>query len=117
MDAVKYLTEKHRMCKSYIHRNSSYSSCEGCPLSFDENGYSEPCGDFQYHHAQKAIDIVEEWSKTHPKKTYLSVFKEMFPNAQLCLDGTPNACVKYLWGGKCPDLTCKDCWNRPLDEN
>ena len=80
MDALEFLRERKRMCKSYPR-------CDGCPLR-------EPnCNLTTDEDYTRAIITVEQWSKEHPRKTRQSVFLEHWPNCML--DG---ACII----GLCP---------------
>lgn len=73
MDALEFLRERKRMCKSF----GDY--CDGCPL----NG--KPCtisAGLDDGDCKRIIAIVEQWSKEHPRKTRQSVFLEQWPNAK-----------------------------------
>ena len=79
MDAVKFIEERNRMCKSFGDR------CTGCPASNacnDKLCYcvvaQEPTLD-----ATAQIAIVEEWSAAHPRKTRQSEFLTHWPEAGL----------------------------------
>lgn len=118
MDAVKFLEELKRMCKSC-------SDCRSCPIKdpvvcmfCDAIDTKIDCNDFS-----KSVAIVETWSDEHPVKTRLVDFLEKFPNASLSSEGLP------LWlprpFGYCGRKTCYDCeqpcdaegcWNLPLEE-
>jgi len=54
MDAVKYIEEKERMCKSL-------PNCEGCPIRYT----CDPNAD----EAREAVDAVKKWSIEHPVMT------------------------------------------------
>lgn len=70
MNALEFLRERKRMCKSY-------PCCDGCPLR-------EPnCNLTTDEDYTRAIITVEQWSKEHPRKTRQSVFLEQFPNAPI----------------------------------
>nr|DAU88033.1 MAG TPA: hypothetical protein [Caudoviricetes sp.] len=83
MDAVKFIEERNRMCKSFGDR------CTGCPAS---NG---GCAVIQEStlDATDQVAMVEEWSAAHPRKTRQSVFLEQWPTAKIgksgCLDVCP----------------------------
>ena len=118
MDAVMYLKEKNRMCDSYEIKDF----CDHCPLAEGNNGTDLDCIDLQYEHPEKAVGIVEKWSKDNPRKTYKDDFLEKFPNALVTDMGQPLACVKHIgYIKKCiceaPDYPgCLDCWNTPMEE-
>lgn len=52
MDAIKYIEEKERMCKSLLN-------CEGCPIRYTCDPNAEE--------AKEVVAIVEKWSREHPK--------------------------------------------------
>ena len=102
MDALEFLKERKRMCKSYPR-------CDGCPLR-------EPnCNLTTDEDYTRAIITVEQWSKEHPRKTRQSVFLEQYPNAKIADDtGMPSVypCVieKGMKSVKyCNSLSCTDC--------
>ena len=69
---------------------------------------------------EKAIEIVQKWSDEHPVKTLLDDLKEKYPNYHACnKNGAPTFCpyrLGYEEKKNCCVLTCKECWNRPLNE-
>lgn len=75
MDAVKFIEERNRMCKSF----DKY--CYGCP-AWDGSCKLEP-GSYLKCEADKAVKIVEEWSAAHQRKTRQSVFLEQYPDARI----------------------------------
>lgn len=92
-----------RMCKSHG------ASCKGCP--FDE---IDACA--AHSLPDNADEIVDDWVKKHPVKTYAQDFFEKFPNARKNDSGIPNACVKHVYGSldmKCCN-SCGDCWNQEM---
>lgn len=115
MDAFEFCKEFGRMCKTYNY-------CDGCPLEKWEKVTSCSCSEILIPEdcLRKKINIVEKWSKEHPKKTMMQDFFEKHPNALKQEDETPRACpwilgyVKEI--GCSSDMNCTDCWNRPLVE-
>lgn len=73
MDALEFLRERKRMCKSF---NKCYDGCPAwggsCKL---EIGTALEC------EADKQVEIVKEWAAAHTRKTRQSVFLEQWPNA------------------------------------
>lgn len=63
MDAVKFIKERNRMCRSFGW------SCGGCPA--DKNTCCDP---FEWR--EELVTIVEKWSAEHPRKTRQDVFLE-----------------------------------------
>ena len=72
MDAVKFLGEFNRMCKTY-------QGCAGCRAI----GICNYMGMESDAQRQELVGIVERWSKDHPQKTRLQDFWEKYPNANL----------------------------------
>lgn len=87
MDAVEYIREAKRICKS---RSVCKSVSGKCPL-LDENGHctatADICAADIIEKAEKTVQIVEQWAKDHPVKTRQSEFLKQFPNAKLDIDG------------------------------
>lgn len=75
MDALEFLRERNRMCKSFNRCSDGCSAWGGsCKL---ETGTDLEC------EADKQVEIVKEWAAAHPRKTRQSVFLEQFPNAPI----------------------------------
>lgn len=79
MDALEFLRERKRMCKSF-------NKCsDGCPA------WAGLCkletGAVPEWEADKQVEIVNEWAAAHPRKTRQSVFLEHWPNASVDEDG------------------------------
>lgn len=121
MDAVKFLKEKKRMCIS-----SGDDSCHGCPI-YAERGILT-CTQFQNIFPGQIVEIVEKWSKEHPRKTFLQDFLEKYPKAPIEDGAFPAACPFQLGyetesekdkNGYCESTardSCRRCWNRPIEE-
>ena len=91
MDAVKFIEERNRMCKSFGDR------CTGCHAS--DACKNELCCAFDQGSALDAtaqVAIVEKWSAAHPIKTRQSVFIEQYPDAVLDGFGVLRICPIYL---------------------
>lgn len=80
MDAVKFIKEKHRMCKSN-------EKCNSCPVSGENNPHKLPCDNLMIEEPEIYVRAVEKWSREHPVKTRQSEFLKIFPNAELNTDG------------------------------
>lgn len=108
MDAVEFLKEKERMC-------INQTFCSMCPIYKAKRKMT--CLEFIEKKSEQAVKIVEEWSKSHPRKTILDDLLEKYPNAQLEIDGTPKFCpVKLGYKTKPCGGKCDICWNTPLEE-
>ena len=91
MDAVKFIEERDRMCKSFD------AGCTGCPAS--NACKNELCCAFDLGSTLDAtaqVSIVEKWSAAHPIKTRQSVFIEQYPDAVLDGFGVLRICPIYL---------------------
>lgn len=96
-----------RMC-------DSYKKCDDCPL-----GYTR-CGDSISALYDNADEIVDEWVKEHPIKTYLQDFLEKFPNAPKGEKGTPKICPHQIYpeidaNYRCCE-NCLKCWSQEMKE-
>ena len=117
MDAVKFIEERNRMCKSFGDR------CTGCPAS-DACGccaVDQAVDQASTLDAAAQIAIVEEWSDAHPRKTRQSEFLNLFPDADLST-GTVNVCPNSLYKEKraCSQYpTCLSCkrefWSQEVE--
>ena len=79
MDAVKFIEERNRMCKSFGDR------CTGCPASDDCGccAVDQAVDQASTLDATDQVAIVEKWSAAHPRKTRQSVFLEHYPETTL----------------------------------
>lgn len=125
MDAVEYIKEAKRICKS---RGVCKSVSSKCPL-LDENGHctatADICAADIIEKTENAVQIVEQWAKDNPVKTRQSEFLKRFPKADLtrlqpCMiekDKRPMWCGKYADFG--PNGCCDECryayWNEEVD--
>lgn len=112
MDAVKFLQERKRMCRTY-------GNCGNCPLE-DEN-----CGGVLNVDAESLVRAVEEWSAARSHRTRQSVFLEHYPNAKV-REGVLAICPQAVEGDSYNNTchygykTCDGCrktyWHAPIDE-
>ena len=100
MDALEFLIERRRLCKSY-------TACNECPLKGARCHLDSSMSDEEY---ERAITTVEKWSKEHPCKTLQSVFQKQWPSAALDKYGISVLCPKTLNRNfLCNDKVCSDC--------
>lgn len=116
---INFLYEFKRLCDSRDECVASAANKEQCPMFWVcRLTHSKLCA----KNIKTAIETVQKWSDEHPKKTYAQDFFEKFPKAQSKSDGTPYACRKTTYGGKCPRIECDsriecdECWNEPMEE-
>lgn len=113
MDAVIYIRDMQRMCKSHI-------SCNGCEL---KPGNGKSC--MEGMDPQKCIFVVEQWAAEHPAKTRQSVFLKQFPNAPIYTN-THNVAldpclIDTMLRGHCPtgrgcDICRREFWLAEVEE-
>ena len=107
MDALEFLRERNRMCKSF-NRCS-----DGCPA------WGGSCkletGTVLEWEADKQVEIVKEWAAAHPRKTRQSVFLEQWPEAEIDKYGCLRLCPELVSAdyrnrhGDCLNRVCIDC--------
>ena len=118
MDAVKFIKEHGRMCRTYY-------GCDGC-LARNNDGsckFSTIVGDG----ADEQIALLEEWSAAHPRKTRQDVFLEQWPDARTYGDGILCLCPKEIssWrrgqygecinGGNVCDSCRREFWGQEVE--
>ena len=91
MDAVEFLKEKNRMCKSIDRK------CSRCKIDAlkDPDDYCT-CSDIERDNPAGVVKVVEQWSKEHPRKTRQSEFLKMFPRVDKALDGVVAFCPENM---------------------
>lgn len=120
MDAIEFINETVRMCKIVIKANRS---CNYCPLH-ELNGCN--LDDLVNNgNVEKAVKIVEKWSKENPRKTRQNLFLEQYPEADIGNDGVLKACPALISSlyrvndgnciGQCPDCR-KSFWNQEIEK-
>ena len=108
MDAIKFIEERKRMCEAH-------AGCPGCPAfrGVDACIFSvKSTASFS-----EQVELVEDWSIAHPRKTRQSVFLEQYPEALLDVNGLLDVCPAPIFlshrlvGGGCrnPHKKCVDC--------
>lgn len=116
MEAIEFIKDRNRMC-DYYKDDRCWNDNEQCPA------LDCKCNDFRNAADDefKIVNVVEQWSKNHPKKTMLQDFWEKFPKVKLeasCPPGCPHV---YGYTSKndddnfCLGHTCLECWNRPVE--
>lgn len=86
--------------------------CEACVLEGKCIGIDD-CD----HSETEAILI--KWAEEHPERTRLDDFLDKHPKAKRSDDGTPTPCAESCgYIDKCNpgEMSCADCWRRPLEE-
>ena len=117
MEALEFLKERKRICHLY-------DECEKCPFDSKCLGIINKSDE----ELKKIVDITEQWSKDHPRKTRQSVFLEQYPEAEIDENGVVCLCPMYISAahrdseGECnyPEKQCRDCrrefWMKEVDE-
>lgn len=105
MDAVKFVKEYLRMC-------TKVDECEDCPV-YKTDFCTVPAKERSQESAKEIVELVEEWSAAHTRKTRQSVFLEQWPEAEISFtDGclTLDPCKFYKKMRKeCVGKLCSDC--------
>lgn len=105
MDALEFIRERNRMCRSFIGR------CDDCPAD-----KINCCDTFDWN--EEIVSIVEKWSKENQRKTRQDVFLEQWPEAVVADDGVLSLCPAALSSthrkqdGRCGSQSesCNDCY-------
>lgn len=106
MDAVKFVKEYLRMC-------TKVDECEDCPVC-KTDFCTVPAKERSQESAEEIVELVEEWSAAHPRKTRQSVFLEQYPNARVTAKGIVDICPCEVEKNMqnviyCNSLSCADC--------
>ena len=109
MDAVKFVKEYLRMC-------TKVDECEDCPVC-KTDFCTVPAKERSQESAEEIVELVEEWSAAHPRKTRQRVFLEQYPEAQIAANGVLDVCPAPIFhshrleGGGCRNVhkKCSDC--------
>lgn len=109
MDAVKFVKEYLRIC-------TKVDECEDCPV-YKTDFCTVPAKECSQESAEEIVELVEEWSAAHPRKTRQSVFLEQWPEAELDTNGAVAICPTILSSDyrsankrcKHPGTACSDC--------
>lgn len=99
MDAITFIKEKERMCKTC-------SSCFLCPACLDDRCAVGLRSGFT---PEQQINIVKVWAEKHPRKTRQSVLLEKFPNAKIDSNGILNLCPSAIYGANACDRYSDTC--------
>lgn len=108
MDALEFVRERNRMCKSF----GESDGCKSCPVFYKEGNR---CMTVLWR--EEIIPIIEKWSKENPCKTRQSEFLKQYPETTLDKCGVITICPATLssahrnnYGG-CKNINnvCVDC--------
>lgn len=105
--------------KEYLRMCNEINKCNKCPIYIKSETAS--CSIWMNDHYDEAVSIIRKWAEEHTQKTYAQDFLEKFPKAPKDDNGRLSACVESVYGVNCPKyskllMTCKDCWDRPMEE-
>lgn len=89
MDAVEFLKEIYRMHKS------DDVDCAECEINKHSDG-GLSCVNWVLSHPEKAVAIVEQWAKDHPRKTRQSELLKLFPRVSMTADGVIAFCPESM---------------------
>lgn len=109
MDALEFLSEAKRMCDQHTEPCNTCAANEFCgftpefPSEFGETAQM-----------QKMVELVEMWSKEHPRKKRQDKLLEQWPNAHV-VSGVLQICPKSVmgpngwWKDGCGGVLCALC--------
>ena len=113
------MNEKAKILRDYV-RMCNFGDCDShCDIvnAIMEMPDVGRCSELILKYPEKAVELVEKWSKEHPERTYLTDFLKKYPNAKIGKNGNPVTCpISLGYTKKCPQIDCKDCWNTPVEE-
>lgn len=99
MDAVEFLKQFNRMCKTY-----NDDGCTKCPA------YKYRCGEEFDAQEEDGVSIVEQWAKEHPVKTRQSELLKLFPETEMIDDYICICPSRFVEGYREPAQNCNmDC--------
>lgn len=117
MDALEFIRERNRMCKSF----GNGEGCMSCPF------YKEGNRCMAILWKEEMIPIVEKWSKENPRKTRQDVFLEQYPDTLIDSNGVLQFCPTSVSAahrdsnGACkdPERLCRECrkefWSQEVE--
>lgn len=82
INAVEFLKEKDRMCRTILIVGGFVGRCDECEIGKRRTS-GQTCDKYIVKHPEEAVEIVERWTKNHPKKTRQSEFLKLFPEAPI----------------------------------
>ena len=91
MTAIEYLKAQNRMTKK------CGIDCDKCPLSSRNNEADCACLELEQDYPEKAVEIVEKWTKEHPVKTRQSEFQKIFPDSNFDNNGIIDICPQSIY--------------------
>ena len=117
MDAVEFLEDFKRLCKS--------TACSNCSLWVDDHCccmMDAKCAISDDFYPGQIISAVEKWAKDHPVKTRQSEFLKIAPLAPVSKQGVleirPCEVDKHPWFEECDfdcDKCCRAYWLQEVD--
>lgn len=118
MNAIEFIKERQRLCEMHI-------CCSECPASDSNNACRVSVASEE--EASRQVELVEDWSAAHPRKTRQSELLKQYPETALDENGVISICPNALFlayrnsNGGCnnPDSTCPDCrrefWSKEVE--
>ena len=110
MDALEFIRERNRMCKSFG------DGCMSCPF------YKEGNHCMAILWEEEMVPIVEKWSKENPRKTRQSILLEQYPNARIDSWNVLRVCPADIYGddvclndAACCSDCCRDFWSQEVE--
>lgn len=105
MDAVEFLKEKDRMCRTILIVGGFVGRCDECEIG-KRRASGQTCDKYIVKHPEEAVAIVEQWAKEHPRKTRQSELLKLFPRVSMTADGIIAFCPDSMDSEfECPHKT------------
>lgn len=119
MEFAEYMKIKQRMVKYSLKMRACMEDCGECAFHTQNNSLKCHCSDVELIDPELAENIVKQWAKEHPTKTYAQDFLELHPNAKKNeYTKSPATCRNHVYGTpKYCAGKCADCWNEPMEED
>lgn len=97
------------------------TNCEDCPLNKVTNTVCliSLTKEYEVKKVAEQLEVLYEWVKEHPAKTYKDVFLEKFPKATILDGNTTLICKNNVFGASYDCLrmsSCEKCWNELYKE-
>lgn len=74
MEFKEYMKIKRRMVKYDLKKRVCTQNCVKCAFRTQNNGLKCHCSDIELIDPELAENIVKQWAKEHPQKTYAQDF-------------------------------------------
>ena len=95
MDAVEFLKEKDRMCRTICIVGGFVGRGYKCEIE-RQRERGQTCNGYIINHPAEAVEIVEQWAKEHPRKTRQNELLKLFPRVSMTADDVIAFCPESM---------------------